>query len=69
MKKMPKSPYLTSAEAAHRLRLTTQTLANMRHKGHGPRYRKHGRKIIYVKKDIDQWSEQRGQEPTPKTGS
>lgn len=53
MKKMPKSPFLTSAEAAHILRLTPQTLANMRHKGYGPRYRKHGRKIIYVKKDID----------------
>ncbi len=50
------SPFLTTAQAAHYLGLTTQTLEKMRRKGRGPRYRKHGRYVRYHIADLDAWS-------------
>lgn len=54
------SPFLTTAQAAHYLGLTTQTLEKMRRQGRGPRYRKHGRYVRYHIADLDAWSESSG---------
>ena len=56
---MPKpddSPYLTVAEAAEFLRLKRRTLDNMRYQGIGPKYRKHGGRIVYHVEDLETWS-------------
>lgn len=51
-----KSPYLTVAEAAAFLRLKPRTLDNMRCKGIGPIYCKHGGCIRYRLLDVIAWS-------------
>lgn len=43
---------LTPKEAAYRLRVAIQTLANWRVKGNGPRYIKCGRKVLYPVAEI-----------------
>ena len=50
------SPYLTTNEAAQYLRLKPRTLNNMRWRGEGPRYRKHGGKVLYHRRDLEGWS-------------
>lgn len=50
------SPYLTANEAANYLRLEERTLNNMRWRGEGPHWRKHGGKVIYHRNDLDGWS-------------
>lgn len=50
------SPYLTVAEAAAYLRLNTRTLDNMRGRGVGPIYCKHGGRVVYHRDDLDTWS-------------
>ncbi|WP_291078157.1 helix-turn-helix domain-containing protein [Hyphomonas sp.] len=50
------SPYLTAAEAATFLRLEERTLNNMRWRGEGPHWRKHGGKVIYHRLDLEGWS-------------
>ncbi len=50
------SPYLTEREAAEFLRLRPRTLANMRWRGIGPKYRKHGGRIVYDIDDLIAWS-------------
>jgi hypothetical protein len=52
----PKSPFLTSQEAADYLRLDVKTLNNMRWRGEGPNYRKHGGKVVYHQTDLEYWS-------------
>jgi len=52
----PKSPFLTSQEAADYLRLSYKTLNNMRWREEGPNYRKHGGRVVYHIKDLDHWS-------------
>jgi hypothetical protein len=54
-----KSPYLTSQEAADYLRLDVKTLNNMRWRGEGPNYRKHGGKVVYHLSDLNYWSTDR----------
>lgn len=56
--KLPKSPFLLADEAAEYLRMDPNTLKNHRVSKTGPRYRKHGGKICYHKKDLRFWSEQ-----------
>ncbi|HML29824.1 MAG TPA: helix-turn-helix domain-containing protein [Hyphomicrobium sp.] len=51
------SPFLTVAEAATYLRLKKHTLDNMRWQGTGPRFRKHGGRIVYHQDDLKTWSE------------
>lgn len=51
------SPFLTVEEAAAYLRLRKRTLDNMRWQGTGPRFRKHGGRILYHRDDIIAWSE------------
>lgn len=50
------SPYLTLTEAAAYLRLNTRTLDNMRGRGVGPIYCKHGGRVVYHRDDLDTWS-------------
>ena len=54
------SPYLTEREAAEFLRLRPRTLANMRWRGIGPKYRKHGGRIVYDIDDLIAWSRSNG---------
>ena len=58
MAKRSRSPFLTAAEAAEFLRLKTHTLENMRWQGTGPKFRKHGGRILYHRSDLKQWSDQ-----------
>ncbi|GJL98842.1 MAG: DNA-binding protein [Methyloligella sp.] len=53
------SPYLTNKEAADYLRLQTRTLDNLRWIGTGPKFRKHGGRIVYHIDDLEAWSEKR----------
>lgn len=50
------SPFLNTAQAAHYIGLTARTLANMRWKGDGPRFRKHGGRVLYHIDDLEDWS-------------
>ena len=54
----PKSPLMTTDEAAEWLRLKPHTLENMRWQGTGPKFRKHGGRIFYHRTELKQWSEQ-----------
>ena len=49
-------PYRTVHEAAEFLRLSPQTLNNMRSKGTGPSYYKHGRRVLYDVDELRAWS-------------
>ena len=57
MCKRPPSPFLTVKEAAHFLRLQPRTLDDMRCQGTGPKFRKHGGRIVYHLDDLIEWSE------------
>jgi len=52
------SPYLTTGEAGDFLRLKRNTLEKMRRQGRGPRFRKHGRRVLYLIDDLEAWSTQ-----------
>ena len=43
--------------AARLLKLKPKTLENMRWKGEGPRYRKHGANVAWHRDDVMRWSE------------
>lgn len=51
------SPFLNVKEAAAYLRLKKRTLDNMRCQGIGPRFRKHGGRVVYHCDDLKDWSE------------
>ena len=55
---MEKSPFLQLAEAATFLRLAPRTLDNMRQRGTGPLYSKHGGRVVYHRNDLIDWSNQ-----------
>lgn len=55
---MEKSPFLQLAEAATFLRLAPRTLDNMRQRGTGPLYSKHGGRVVYHRNDLIEWSNQ-----------
>lgn len=61
------SPFLNTAQAAFYIGLNWRTLEQMRWKGLGPRFRRHGRFIRYHIDDLDDWSRTNGQIP-PATG-
>jgi hypothetical protein len=50
------SPFFTVKEAAAFLRLRPRTLDNMRWRGTGPKFRKHGGRIVYHIDDLVEWS-------------
>ncbi len=47
---------LSEADAAELLGVTKATLANWRWRGYGPSYLKIGRRIIYLRRDLEEWS-------------
>jgi excisionase family DNA binding protein len=49
--------YLTTAEAAEVLRLSSRTLERFRLEGGGPRWRRAGRRVLYARADLDAWIE------------
>lgn len=51
------SPFLYVKEAAAYLRLKKRTLDNMRWQGVGPRFRKHGGRVVYHRDDLKEWSD------------
>lgn len=51
--------FLNVAEAADYLGLKRSTLDHYRWVGGGPRYRKHGGRVKYLKRDLEAWSESR----------
>jgi hypothetical protein len=51
--------FLTIAEAAHLLRVHRRTLDNMRWKGTGPIFRRHGGRIVYQRDELLAWSAER----------
>lgn len=50
------SPFLNTAQAALYIGLSRRTLENMRYRGGGPCFRKHGRIVRYHVNDLDAWS-------------
>ena len=56
--------FLTSEESAAYLRISPITLSKMRMSGEGPRYRKHGRRVVYTVDELEAWSEKHGQAST-----
>ncbi len=56
--------YLTTPEAAGYLRLKPNTLEKMRSSGRGPRFRGHGRNVVYAIEDLDAWSGERIRQST-----
>lgn len=53
------SPYLTQAQAAEYLHISERTLERLRHEGLGARYRKAGRRVLYLPEDLDAWLNER----------
>ena len=51
--------YLTNDEAADYLRLSPRTLEKQRVIGNGPKFRKFGRRVMYVVADLDAWAAER----------
>jgi len=49
-------PFLSTKVAARHLSLSPRTLEKHRVAGTGPRYRKHGGKVVYRLGDLDEWS-------------
>ncbi len=58
------SPFLSCTEAALYLRLSARALENYRANGGGPRYRKHGAKVVYPLENLIAWSKKREYEHT-----
>jgi hypothetical protein len=58
------SPYRDQAEAAAYLRLKPTTLEKYRIDGTGPRYRKHGDRVVYSIADLNRWSDARARVST-----
>ena len=50
--------FMTATEAATFLRVSAVTLGRWRISGHGPPFRKFGRKVVYRKRDLLVWAEQ-----------
>jgi predicted DNA-binding transcriptional regulator AlpA len=45
----------TPAEVAEALHTTTASLAQMRYRGHGPKFVRLGRRVLYRWVDVEQW--------------
>ena len=54
--KFKKSPFLMTSEAADYLKVKKRTLENMRWRGEGPKFRKHGGRVCYHVEDLNDWS-------------
>jgi hypothetical protein len=51
--------FLVVSEAAKVMRMAKRTLDNHRCKGSGPKFRRHGGRIVYRRCDLLEWSERR----------
>ena len=58
---------LDNKEAARFLKLSPRTLEKMRVVGGGPRFRKHGRRVLYALADLEAWSDERTCDSTSDT--
>jgi hypothetical protein len=58
------SEFLTAAEAAAFLRLSTVTLGRWRIEGQGPLYRKFGRRVLYSHADLIEWADSQSRRST-----
>ena len=56
--------FLNPKQAADYLGLKPNTLAKMRVYGNGPKYRKHGFRVLYALQDLIEWSEQSSRRST-----
>lgn len=56
--------FLNPRQAADYLGLKPNTLAKMRVYGNGPKYRKHGFRVLYALQDLIDWSEQSSRRST-----
>lgn len=54
---MPESPLATPEEVADFMRTTPAKLANDRYRGIGPKFIKHGRRVLYRWADVQSWAE------------
>lgn len=59
-----KSPYLDRKQAATYLGLAVKTLEKWAVTGGGPRFRRHGRRVLYHRDDLERWSEERARRST-----
>ncbi len=57
--------FLIAVEAAAVLRMSKRTLDTHRCKGTGPKFRRHGGRIVYRLGDILEWSEHRAARNSP----
>ena len=57
MARQRKSHWMTTHEAAEWLRLKPHTLENMRWQGTGPKFRKHGGRVFYHRRELQTWSD------------
>lgn len=58
------SPFLSTLQAGRHVRLSPRTLEKMRVRGGGPKFRKHGRLVVYHINDLEAWSASRAQSST-----
>jgi len=56
--------YLTTREGATYLRISEITLRKWRSSGKGPPYRMHGSRVLYARRDLDEWSLSRSRSST-----
>ncbi|ODU68446.1 MAG: hypothetical protein ABT11_16775 [Novosphingobium sp. SCN 66-18] len=62
------SPFLPVKQAAHYLGLAAKTLANLRSRGEGPPFRRHGGQVRYHINDLEEWSRTNGRKPRKNGG-
>lgn len=48
--------YLVTKEAANLLRVNPRTMDNWRSKGTGPKWRKHGGRVVYTREELERYS-------------
>ncbi len=53
------TPFMGLEDAASYLCMKPGTLKNLRFRGTGPAYRKHGGIVVYHREDLDDWSKSR----------
>lgn len=60
--------YLTAEEAAAYCRLSRSYLDHLRVRGDGARFAKMGKRVVYLRADLDQWLASRLRRSTSDTG-
>lgn len=63
-KRSLEATYLTTGQAADYLKLSCFCLEKMRSRGGGPRFRRHGRRVVYAVAELDAWSDARVMDTT-----